>query len=227
MFQSPASKKRERDPDARRGRLLASAGRLFARDGFEHASLREICSKARVNLAAVRYYFGSKEGLYREVLLAAHRQLLEQEQPIVFKDGLEPQQALADWIGFCLRFMLLRRPSHPVLGKLMAREMREPTAALNTFVELIVRPIFEELKRIVAALGGGAMEKTEIEYQAHHIVGMCMHYEHSAEVIKRLGTAVPDTEEAIKQLAQSITRMALHGLASGRADRKNPRQPSS
>ena len=51
-----------------RDRLLAAARLLFARDGFEGASIRDITGKAGANLGAVTYHFGCKEALYHEVL---------------------------------------------------------------------------------------------------------------------------------------------------------------
>ncbi len=216
----PASS-RERDPEARKERILAAAGAVFAKGGFMAGSVREISREARVNVASINYYFGSKEELYRQVLLASHEQVLQQERPVTLEDGRDAREALGMWIAFCLRFVLLKRSSHPVLGKLMAHEMRQPTAALSELVKLVVRPIFEELQRIVSAVGGGAMEKTEIEMRAHHIVGMCVHYEHSGEVIKRLGFSVPDSDEAIARLARSITELALHGIG-GKPGTKKP-----
>ncbi len=135
-------------------------------------------------------------------------------------DARDASEALRKWIAFCLRFVLLKRSSHPVLGKLMAHEMRQPTTALSELVKLVIRPIFDELQSIVTALGGGSVGKAEIEMRAHHIVGMCVHYEHSAEVIKRLGFAVPNTEEAIALLAHSIAELALHGTGGGRTSAK-------
>ena len=78
---------RERDAEARKERLVHAAMQIFARDGFQKASLRQICTKARANLAAVKYYFGSKEGLYRESLFESHRQALSQESPVVMTKG--------------------------------------------------------------------------------------------------------------------------------------------
>lgn len=219
MSRTIPSSSRERDPEARKERILAAAGAVFAKGGFVAGSVREISRKARVNVASINYYFGSKEGLYRQVLVASHQQVLQQEPPVTLEDGRDAREALGRWIAFCLRFVLLKRPSHPVLGKLMAHEMRQPTAALSELVMLVVRPIFEELQRIVAAVGGEE-EKAEIEMRAHHIVGMCVHYEHSGEVIKRLGFAVPNTEEAIARLARSITELALHGIGGGSAGAK-------
>jgi len=53
-----------------RQRLLEAGRLLFARDGFEGASIRDITREAGANLGAVTYHFGSKEALYHEVLQA-------------------------------------------------------------------------------------------------------------------------------------------------------------
>lgn len=52
---------------ATREALLDAAEELFAEQGIEATSLRSVTSKAGANVAAVHYYFGSKEGLIREV----------------------------------------------------------------------------------------------------------------------------------------------------------------
>lgn len=50
-----------------RTKLLDVAEELFAEKGITATSLRTIIAKAEVNLAAIHYHFGSKEGLVREV----------------------------------------------------------------------------------------------------------------------------------------------------------------
>src|SRR5688572_30958106 len=49
-------------------RLLEAAGEIFAEFGYRAATVRQICDKARANVAAVNYYFGDKEQLYLAVL---------------------------------------------------------------------------------------------------------------------------------------------------------------
>ena len=40
-----------------RERLLEAAGEIFAEHGFRNTTVREICKRADINLAAVNYYF--------------------------------------------------------------------------------------------------------------------------------------------------------------------------
>src|SRR5436309_2278461 len=48
-------------------RLLDVAERLFAERGFRATSVRDITAEASCNVAAVNYYFGGKDNLYREM----------------------------------------------------------------------------------------------------------------------------------------------------------------
>ena len=48
-------------------RILGAAEELFAQHGFSGTSLRQVTSRADVNIAAGNYHFGSKENLVNEV----------------------------------------------------------------------------------------------------------------------------------------------------------------
>jgi AcrR family transcriptional regulator len=62
---------REQDipPKAARERILDTAEQLFAREGVTAVTLRSIAVAAEVNVAAVNYYFGSKEKLFEEMFV--------------------------------------------------------------------------------------------------------------------------------------------------------------
>jgi AcrR family transcriptional regulator len=49
-----------------RNLILEEARKHFSEKGFEGASVRDICCGAKANVSAIKYYFGGKEGLYRE-----------------------------------------------------------------------------------------------------------------------------------------------------------------
>ena len=58
------------DPEreaATKAQVLAAAERLFALNGFQNVSVRDITAEAGVNLASVNYHFGSKDALLFEI----------------------------------------------------------------------------------------------------------------------------------------------------------------
>jgi TetR/AcrR family transcriptional regulator len=50
-----------------REKLLTAARELFLRYGYRSVSSRQIATAAGANVAMIRYYFGGKPGLYKEV----------------------------------------------------------------------------------------------------------------------------------------------------------------
>jgi TetR/AcrR family transcriptional regulator, regulator of cefoperazone and chloramphenicol sensitivity len=60
-----AQRERPQRGDATRKRLIEAAIEIFAAYGFDGASTRMLAERARANLGAIPYYFGSKAGLYR------------------------------------------------------------------------------------------------------------------------------------------------------------------
>jgi len=54
--------------DNTRGRILAAASHIFCEKGFDNTTVREICTEADANVAAVNYHFGDKQKLYNQVL---------------------------------------------------------------------------------------------------------------------------------------------------------------
>jgi AcrR family transcriptional regulator len=49
--------------DARRSQILAAAVRCFARDGFQGATIPDICAEAGVSVGAIYGYFDSKDAI--------------------------------------------------------------------------------------------------------------------------------------------------------------------
>ncbi|MFN8316101.1 MAG: helix-turn-helix domain-containing protein [Chitinophagales bacterium] len=53
----------------KREHIMDVAEKLFAENGYDAASTRKIASEANVNSAMIAYYFGSKEELYKSIIL--------------------------------------------------------------------------------------------------------------------------------------------------------------
>lgn len=67
--------------------LIAAARRLFARHGYEGASVRRITAEAGANIGAIGYHFESKLALYERVLVDALEPLLDEVDAVTSAPG--------------------------------------------------------------------------------------------------------------------------------------------
>lgn len=93
MSRQPAPKQ-TRDPDRTRGRLLRAAIRLFSQRGYDGVAVDQIVAAAGVNKRMVYHYFGSKDGLYSEVLSDVFNRLAALELKVVGDSG-SPEETIA------------------------------------------------------------------------------------------------------------------------------------
>jgi len=139
-----------RDTDREtRDRLLDEAAHLFAAYGFDNVTIRDICTKASANVAAVNYHFGDKAGLYRAVVTMAIEQMLEtNELSQRAGDGLSPEEQIR---GFVRVFVGRLTGNGPTawIHRLMARELEHPTEALDLVMRQVVVPRLEYLSGVV------------------------------------------------------------------------------
>jgi len=207
----PRRTPRRRDAAATRARLLAAAGEAFAADGYRGANLRRICASADANLGAVRYYFGGKLGLYREVLLDAYRDLLGAEPlPPLPRD--DPERALRVWLGYFLRMIVIRRRAHPYLSRVLSKELAQPTEVLDEIVRLVIAPMRAGLARIVAQITGAGARSREVAEKTNLVIFLCIQFEMVLPVLERLRTPPPATPAGVGRLAERVHRFALAGL---------------
>ena len=197
-----------------RQRLLDTAGEVFAEQGFRNATVRDICRRAEANVAAVNYHFGGKEGLYLEVLKFAHGCAFAKYPPGM---GLEPDATPKQRLHAFVRSFLLRvldKGQPGWFGKVMVREIADPTGALDTIVRDGIRPHFAMLKGIVTDLLGPklAADPDRVRYAAWSIVGQCLFYFVGQPVILRLHPGQTFGPDDVDAIARHITDFSLAGL---------------
>lgn len=200
-----------------RQRLIDAAGAFFAEHGFRDATVRDICTAAGANIAAVNYHFGDKEGLYAAVLRETHCAASAHYAADLEGDpGAGPEAQLAGFIhGFMRRLFDTGRPAWH--SKLMAREMVEPSPVLDEMIRESFTPIWECLRAIVRALLGSEATDEAVRSCAASVMGQCLHYKHAGHVIRRLSPELSFTAADIERLALHISRFSLAGIAGVRA----------
>ncbi|EMI44994.1 CerR family C-terminal domain-containing protein [Rhodopirellula sp. SWK7] len=217
------------DPSAR---LVAAAGPVFARRGFDRAPVREIAKVAGVNIAAVNYYFGDKMGLYRAVLAGIrNRRQREFPAPVVGDDP--PEETLRKLVRTLLSRMLASG-STGWESMLMMREVQQPTAALSEVIQEYFRPIHDALcqtiEQLIAPLETSDSEPTRswqenalVAQVALGIVGQCLHYLLGKQVIEQLvQPEVRAQHYDVESLCRHITASTL--ATCGRSDIVQVRQ---
>jgi AcrR family transcriptional regulator len=134
-----------------RERLISVATQLFAEHGFSKVTVRDICQKARANVAAINYHFGGKEGLYHEILQSAIAVMQGTTQAA--KDAgtnRRPEEQFEAYIRIFLERIVPARESW--IHQLMVREISDPTPALQMIFEQVMSPRIAYLAGIIARI---------------------------------------------------------------------------
>ena len=211
--------------DDTRLRLLRAAGEIFAEHGFRNATVRDICEKADANVAAVNYHFGDKSGLYAAVVTHYFAAAWDKHPP----DGGIPSTAPAtDRLEAFIRSWLWRMMDSGApawYGRLMAREMAEPTPAVTeAIVESHIRPHSQLLQKIVAELLPDS-EPQEVAMTAMSIAGQCLFYFHCRDMIHRLGRSLGFSPNDPDQIARHITEFSMCAMGLKGATKQPSRAP--
>jgi TetR/AcrR family transcriptional regulator, regulator of cefoperazone and chloramphenicol sensitivity len=209
-----------------RTRLIGEAARIFAEKGYASTSTREICAAARLNVAAIHYHFGGKEGLYREVLLGPIRQLTG-----AFDGFDDPALPLAE----ALRRMLgafvgvaaeagAAADAHAEQGlRLHLREMVEPSPLYAATVAQHIVPHHEAMARMLGRHIGVTANDDDVHRLAFALVAMAHDYCMSREFMNILAPRLLARPDA---LSLALERLIDWGLALVEHERKRRSTPT-
>jgi len=143
-------------------RLLAVAAGLFARDGFDAVSVRDITSRARANLGAVTYHFGSKEALWHAVIERVGTPFADRFAAI----AAEPGPPL-DRIGRIVAYVLTE-PDLP--APMMLRELATDRPLPPPLLRIMQRNIGVMVGLIRAGQKDGSIVKGEADLLAMSVM---------------------------------------------------------
>jgi AcrR family transcriptional regulator len=131
--------------------ILDIAEELIARKGYEGTSVRDICSKANINVAMISYYFGSKEKmmsyLYQYRVLKTRENFSEFADTI--KDG-KPEMQMREMIKYIVSQLFKYNYFHGFVTQEL-RHTENLKDELLDFYQLFVKKLDEVIKKGVAS----------------------------------------------------------------------------
>lgn len=189
-----------------RDRLLAAAREVFAELGFKGATVREICRRAEVNVAAVNYHFNGKEALFMAALE------LEPIENLIGTNG-EAGSAEMRLTRFIREFVsrLMDKGCTPH-SQLILRELLEPSPALDSIARAIMVPLHEHLTGLVREIVGDAVAPEEVRRCVFSIFGQCTYYRNAREINRRVYPELEYDADEIEATANHIAEFSLAGL---------------
>ncbi len=191
-----------------RQKLLEAAGPIFAEKGLSGVTVREICGRAGVNIAAIHYHFGDKSQLYTATVRYARERRAEQYPFPRWDDNTPAERRLGQFIETILHRML--EPDVPWQTRLLMREVLQPTEACRSLVEDYFRPDFERLMGILFELLPEGVSEECCRKVAFSVMGQCILYRIAGGVVRQL---VPSVESSSSygavELAGHISRFSV------------------
>ena len=195
--------------------ILNVAERLFAENGFAGTSLRSVIREADVNLSAVNYHFGSKEGLFRAVIART-------AQPIVRGElaKLQQQQQKSQCLSVEAILEALLTPALEVVlsgkersidcARFMGRCRTEPDAVRD----IADQEFRQSQEAFLDALGRSLpnMSRTELTWKLDLVIAVLQRVLTEA---KKPGSLIQDDDpESIKNTVSKLVNFLAPGLRS-------------
>ncbi len=151
-------------------RLLEVAAALFARYGFDGLSVRQITTAANVNLAAVSYHFGSKEGLFHAVCMrkirASNRKKIELLEAVEQSGDATVERILDVFVRPTIMILSVPDSANLLMSRLIMAELEKRDSAISRLFREEVRAVSDRfaaaIKKILPAVSEESIRWTLI-----------------------------------------------------------------
>ena len=184
--------------DYRKDHLLACAARVFARDGYDRTSMRDLARESQMSLAGMYYYVQGKGDLLYQIQKACFEAVAGgARQAIATEDT--PEGRLTAFIRHHVTFFA----THMAEMKVLAHEDESLTGDALLEVRQLKKDYVESCVELLAAIdGAGAADETRRRVATYTLFGMMNWIYTWYDPNGPLGAA---------ELADTITKLFLNG----------------
>lgn len=185
--------------------------------------MRTITNEAGVNLAAINYHFGSKDGLVRAIF--ARRLMPMNEERLRRLQALEREHRgsipLHELIGAFVSPALELSRDEPGGGarfiRLLGRSYTEPSAALQESVRTMYQEVIDNFKPAFArALP--ELDREELYWRLHFLVGALAYCMSGANMMRLIASSHFADHHEYEQLVRYLTTFLAAGMQAPPSD---------
>ena len=188
-------------------KILHAAAERFAKDGYHKTTIRDICSHADVNVAAVNYHFNGKSELYINVyeylFMETEDEWETKEQD--FKSPDEWEEYIYNWVHGFLKNISSTNEIYQWKALLYAREMIEPTEHFLVLYRSFFEPRLLILERNIKYGFSEEVTKEFIEIQVFSIMSQILFYAQNKKLVYKVYEHNFYSKEKIAMIARDIT----------------------
>ncbi|UQZ36044.1 TetR/AcrR family transcriptional regulator [Paenibacillus sp. PK3_47] len=198
----------KREPDIKT-RILLAAKKLFALQGYDGTSVRQICDEAGANLSLVSYHFGGKEKVFE----ALFERYFLVRIPDEHDSSMSPVEGLVLIIRELIRFTSVDREMSDIVQLEMALRTNR-NAAMYPFLE----PIWTRLTGLLqAGKDQGIFRIDSVSYSMLMVLSVSL----SPQRAFNTKFMVDFEQENPDHLADQTVTFALRGLGVSRHEWTN------
>ena len=168
---------------SKKEQLLEVAEKLFSRQGYDGTSTRQIARESGINIAMISYYFGSKEGLYFE--------MVEQRIAFVRENLVKINEEESDlwvrldrFIDFYTENFLQRPYVHRVVYRELSMSQRGDIQ--DKFAKMIRTASMEIVKFFQEGVENGEFRKIDIPFTMATMIGTIFQLINSPIMVKKI-----------------------------------------
>lgn len=168
-------------------KILKVAAREFAENGYRKTTVRTICQKAGVNVAAVNYHFAGKAELYKQTVdwLIDSSGTADTE---LFHDDNSLEENIRSWVSCCIREKSADKSWYWEMAlKIVYHEMQGPSENYDHIYKTRMEPDLKKLAEYICAGYENKLSETELKIKVFSLVGRTLFYIFHINTIKRYG----------------------------------------
>lgn len=194
-----------------REKLLAAASEVFVEKGFRDATVADICSRAKANVAAVNYHFGSKEALYQEAWRYSFSESIKAHP----QDGGISNDASAEQrLRGKIRALIERIADHESKDFFISQmEFVNPTGLLQEVMRSELIPLRRHTQTLMKELLGPEATEQQVVFSEICLISMCIHPLLIQRVRQRTGDhRLPAIIDDLEAFTEHVVKFALAGI---------------